>query len=163
MKYFKDCKTLEELKKAYRKLAMKYHPDMGGDPEVMKAINNEYDELFPRLKDQHNASADEYHQTTETAAEFVEIINQLIKLQGIEIELCGSWLWIGGETRQHKEALKAAGCKWCSKKGLWSWHHPEPGQSKKRHKGNSMEYIRDHFGSQIIKSDSSSSFHPVTV
>lgn len=39
MTYFTNIKTLDELKAAYRRLAMQYHPDMGGDTETMKAIN----------------------------------------------------------------------------------------------------------------------------
>lgn len=35
----------EEIKKAYRKLAMKYHPDKGGDPAKFREISNAYDEL----------------------------------------------------------------------------------------------------------------------
>ena len=62
-----------------------------------------------------------------TPEEFRQIIDLLMKLEGIEVELCGSWLWIGGNTKEHKDALKAAGCRWCSKKKLWSWHHPEEG------------------------------------
>lgn len=34
-----------EIKKAYRKLAMKHHPDKGGDPEHFKKIQNAYDTL----------------------------------------------------------------------------------------------------------------------
>merc|ERR1719311_1855873 len=34
-----------ELKKAYRKAAMKHHPDKGGDPEKPKEINEAYDVL----------------------------------------------------------------------------------------------------------------------
>lgn len=34
-----------ELKKAYRKLSMKHHPDKGGDPEHFKKINEAYDVL----------------------------------------------------------------------------------------------------------------------
>lgn len=41
MKYFNNPKTLEELKKQYKKLVMENHPDKGGDLEKMKAINVE--------------------------------------------------------------------------------------------------------------------------
>lgn len=61
MKYFTNCENLEELKAEFRRLAMIHHPDRGGDVEVMKAINNEYDALFPALKAKTAA------QTTETA------------------------------------------------------------------------------------------------
>jgi len=37
--------TQEELKKAHRKLALKCHPDKGGDPEKFKEINEAYDVL----------------------------------------------------------------------------------------------------------------------
>lgn len=39
MRYFTNCKNLDELKKEYRRLSMIHHPDRGGDPEIMKAIN----------------------------------------------------------------------------------------------------------------------------
>lgn len=99
MTYFTNIHTLDELKKEYRRLAFANHPDRGGDVETMKAINSEYEAMHEILKKQHNASADEYHQTTETPAEFIEIINVLVRMGGLEIELCGSWLWIGGNTR----------------------------------------------------------------
>jgi len=42
MVYFTDVITREELKAAYRQLVMIYHPDRGGDIEMMKKINYEY-------------------------------------------------------------------------------------------------------------------------
>ena len=41
MKYFTECKTLDELKKEYRRLAMQHHPDVGGDTATMQAINED--------------------------------------------------------------------------------------------------------------------------
>lgn len=155
-KYFIDCRTLDELKKQYRRLAMQYHPDRGGSTEVMQQINAEHDQLFDTLKAQHNASADEYHQTTETAEEFREIIEILLKLDGLTVELAGSWLWIGGNTREHKEALKSAGCRWSSNKKLWYWRHPEDAHPWRR--GNkTMSEIRAKYGSQVFNGSAESS------
>ena len=41
MKYFTNIKTLDDLKKEFRRLAMIHHPDRGGDVETMKEINIE--------------------------------------------------------------------------------------------------------------------------
>lgn len=150
MKYFAACTTLDELKKEYRRLAMTHHPDHGGDTATMQAINGEYSEAFARLKDQHNAAADEAHQTSETPEEFITIISQLLRFPGLTVELCGSWLWITGETYGIKDQLKAAGCRWSSSKKAWYWHHPEEGH--RWHKGTAtMSDIRTKYGSQTYK------------
>ena len=149
MKYFTNINTLDELKAAYRRLSMKHHPDRGGDTATMQEINAEHDELFERLKKQHNASADDFQQTTETPEEFREIIELLLRLEGLTVELCGSWLWIGGDTRQHKETLKAAGCRWSNNKKLWYWHHAEEGRKWRRGKAT-MSDIRTKYGSQVF-------------
>ena len=66
------------------------------------------------------------------------------------MELCGSWLWIGGETKTHKDELKALGCRWSQKKGLWYWRHEEDGH--RWYKGKkSMEEIRSKYGSQVFE------------
>lgn len=151
MTYFANCKTLDELKKEYRRLAMIHHPDHGGDTATMQAINGEYSEAFARLKAQHNAAADEAHQTTETPEEFITIISQLLRFPGLIVELCGSWLWITGETYAIKDQLKAAGCRWSSSKKAWYWHHPKE-EGSRWHKGTAtMSDIRTKYGSQTYK------------
>ena len=156
--WFENVTNLDELKREYRKLAMKYHPDCGGDAEIMKAINAQHDELFEKLKREQNrrADADETHRTkhtTETAEEFRDIINELLKLDGVDTELCGSWVWISGNTKKHKERLKELGCKWSHNKGMWYWRHPEDGCFyHKGQKPKSMEYIRGMYGSQRFTS-----------
>ena len=105
MKYFQNCKTLDELKAEYRRLIKIHHPDRGGDTATMQAINNEYAARFEVLKKQHNDTHDAEHQTTETPREFIEILEKLLKIDGLDIELCGSWLWISGDTYSHKAEL----------------------------------------------------------
>ena len=49
MQYLTDIKTEKQLKKVYRTLARKNHPDIGGNMLIMQAINSEYnflDEIF---------------------------------------------------------------------------------------------------------------------
>ena len=44
MKWFQNPKTLEELKKQYKRLAMQHHPDIGGNVRDMQEINAEYNQ-----------------------------------------------------------------------------------------------------------------------
>lgn len=148
--YLDKAKTLEDLKTQYRAWTKKLHPDCGGSDEQMKALNAEYERLFNILKDKHNAKADEAHQTTETAAEFIEILEALRNCRGLEIELCGSWLWISGNTYENRNTLKAAGCKWSKGKNKWYWRHEEE-QRERRHRSMSMEWIRTRYGSEAVK------------
>ena len=49
-KYFKDVNTLEELRKQYRDLLKRFHPDnANGSTEATQEINAEYDRLFKVL------------------------------------------------------------------------------------------------------------------
>ena len=50
MDYYKvlgvpESSTQDDIKKAYRKLSLKHHPDRGGDAEQFKKINEAYKSL----------------------------------------------------------------------------------------------------------------------
>lgn len=118
MKYLNDnIRTLEELKKAYHQLCLKLHPDVGGSNDEMKILNAEYEQLFERVKNIHvNKDGETYEkETQETPQEFQWLIAELLKLDGIEIEIIGCFVWITGDTKPHKERLKALGFRWHSK------------------------------------------------
>ena len=154
MKWFESPQTLEELKKQYKKLAMKYHPDLGGNAEAMKEINNEYEKLFLNLKDVHKKANGEFYssENSETAFEFMDIIEKLIHMDGIVIEICGSWIWITGETKPHKDSLKALAFRWSNSKKAWYYHKGE--YHKKSSKKMSLDDIRDCYGSEKVNADS---------
>ena len=148
MSYFTNCKTAEELKKAYRTWAKKLHPDLGGNAEEFKQMQNEYEKLWERLKNVHqNAQGETYtKETDETPQEFIHIINVLITLVGVEVEICGKWIWVSGNTKAHKETLKQLKFKWAHKKQAW-YYHAEPYKKKSRRE-LTLDEIRDMFGSQ---------------
>ena len=134
MKFIKDVTTLEELKRVYKKLALKYHPDMGGTDKEMAQINNEYEALFDKLKNTHKNKEGEYYQkeTTETPQEWQEIIHKLL-------------------TKPYKEELKALNMKWSNNKK--SWYLAPDGYKKRSKKKYNMSDIRNMYGSQVVKEE----------
>lgn len=143
--YFSNCKTLEEVKKHYKNLAMIHHPDKGGSTERMQEINAEYQSVC------NNPFFAYAEQTAEDKAEFIkypEIINQVIGLSGIVIELIGNWIWISGNTYPHREQLKKTGFYFASKKLMW-YYRPEDYKSSNT-KPKSIEEIKLRYGCDTI-------------
>ncbi len=121
MKYLdENIRTLEELKKTYHRWCLKLHPDVGGRDAEMKILNAEYERLFERVKNIHvNKDGEQYEKDTEETPEmFHDLIDALMKLADIEIEIIGCFVWVSGETKQHKEKLKELGFRWHSKKNV---------------------------------------------
>ena len=147
-KYFKNIHTLEELKKEYKKLAMKLHPDRPtGNEELFKEMSSEYDTLFKILSTQEKSS--------ETSTEYKDIINAIMNLN-VDIEIIGTWIWITGDTKPVKETLKENGFRWAKNKKAWYWHNGD--YKKVSHKKMEMDDIRNLYGSQKIKSSNNKSY-----
>lgn len=76
------------------------------------------------------------------------VINSIINLN-IDIEICGSWIWVSGNTYGCKTELKQNGFHWANKKKMWYWHNPEEqvmGNGKA-----TIDDIRNKYGSQVMK------------
>ena len=158
LQYFQDVQNVKELKKAYHKLVLKNHPDKGGDHEVMVAIVLEYEWALAHLFDedgnrkggkQGGAKANTCYDFQ--SDEFRTALDQLMKLDGLELEVCGDWIWISGNTFQNKTAIKEIGCRWASKKKLWYWRPAD--YVKKTRKALDMDQIRNLHGSEVFTSN----------
>ncbi|MDR0325403.1 MAG: molecular chaperone DnaJ [Oscillospiraceae bacterium] len=140
--------TLEDLKSQYRKLAFEHHPDRGGSEDAMKQINNEYDLLFERVKNIHKTKDGETYTarqaTTETADQFKDLITELMRIDGIIIEVIGCFVWVTGDTKPNKNRLKALNFQWHTKKTAW-YLKPEDYKRRSR-KDYDMDEIRAMYG-----------------
>jgi len=141
--------TAETLKKAYRIASFKFHPDRNPAGLEMMQIINESWEAVKNLTDFSAIESPEsaYSESVNDA------INAVIILDGVEIEICGNWVWLSGNTFPHKTAIKEAGFKWASKKKMW-YFRPESYKSKNR-RNNSMDDIRNRHGSTAVSSKGS--------
>lgn len=141
----------DDITKAYKKAAMKFHPDRNpAGTEVMKAVNAAYEFLKNLNLDQieHTDTNNAYNYSEELEA----IINELYKLEGIIIEICGNWIWLTGNTKEHKETLKGLGFFWASQKKQW-YYRPAEHKSYRHKDGWDMWRIREIFGSVVKNED----------
>ena len=139
--------TFEMIKAAYRKACMQYHPDRNpAGLEMMKIVNAAYTALSDYQPESCSAGSEE---DLNLGEDLNRALNAIITL-GLTIEICGSWIWVSGDTRPHKETLKEAGYKWASKKLMW---HFRPADYKSFNRGKwTINEIREKHGSVSVKS-----------
>ena len=148
---FDECKTIEELKKAYISLIRKFHPDKGGNLEICKLVNTLYEQFANKLKSIHKTK----DKTAENPQkqEFSDISDKLkdivftLSAFPLDLEICGSWLWVTGRTWIYSKQLKACGCIFASRKKAWCFHEDE--WIRRKHK-LSLDEIRSLHGSEKI-------------
>ena len=136
----------EDFKRAYRVLSSIYHPDRNpAGHEMMQLINGAYQALSDY--DFHGEYDESVNDGTCLSEELNNALNAIIGL-GLTIEICGSWIWVSGDTRPHKDVLKESGYRWAPKKLMWSFCGGERTTSRGKF---SMEDIRNRHGSTSVK------------
>lgn len=143
------ARTPEELKRAWLRIVRECHPDKGGSVELCQTANALYEKLArDAARPRNPESAPEAEAETDGEGLPEETRRKAFRFAGtpgLEIEVVGTWLWITGETRANKDALKAEGFRWSPKKSAW-YFHAEP--YKKRHRGElSLDDVRALHGS----------------
>ena len=159
MTYFQHITDTADLKAAYRQLCKQYHPDKGGSTQQMQAINNDYEAAMTRLL---NAKPDEEYgenkwyksraEEAEVEARVRAAVEKIAHLDGLDIEIVGAWVWVGGDTRTHKDALKAADYWFMGKRKMWAFK----GKFSRGRSNTSMEELREKYGSEKVHTRSRS-------
>jgi hypothetical protein len=136
---FKNIEGINEAKKIYKTLAKQLHPDMGGNEEDFKLLNNIYNDIIENKIYFSNDSKFDI--------ELEKIISQILHYENIIIEVVGSWIWLSGDTKAIKDKLKELNFKWASKKKQWYY-----GEMKKRNPNpKSLDEIKSKYGFQTVK------------
>jgi len=148
IKYFTGIVDIDGLKFAYRNLAKQYHPDKGGSESVMKEINAEYDYIL-RTKNFKHRGNEKKEVNIDFEIKLRDIIEKVTVYADIDIEVCGTWLWFGGNTKEHKDKLKEIGCRFAPKKTKW-YYRDESQKMNFKKKTLSMEEIREKYGSVYV-------------
>jgi len=174
--YFGNCRTSEEVKSEYRRLCKQWHPDLGPKEEAatrtvkMQEINAAYAQASAVYRQEEMRSkARQYNRPEPTQQDYADAaavderirqaIEQIIMLEGLEIEICGLWVWVGGETKRHREALKQAEYRWAPKKEKWYFAGVPAGGFRSME----MDEIRQRYGSQRVLTKRASSRYAPTL
>ena len=152
--YFQSCETNDDCKKRYRELCKKLHPDNGGNEAEFKVMQEQFAKVFERLKHfTRNVQGEKYEKhTEERPEEFMNAMNTIIHYTDLEIEICGRWIWVGGNTRDYTDVLKKAGFFYRGDKKMWSWNSKDD-RTRRHSKRFTMNEIREMHGSKRVETE----------
>ena len=139
MKHFEGCLSAQEIKNIFKILVRKHHPDLGGDEETIKEVNNEYHQVLKTCKvsgftgfekNEENEEKKEYPFVYDSELETVlqmKVISLLILSEkaGFSISVLGSWIWIEDTKKEDietREQLKELKCTWNFKRSCWCFN-----------------------------------------
>ncbi|HEY9885975.1 MAG TPA: hypothetical protein V6C96_01815 [Vampirovibrionales bacterium] len=161
--FFTDCTSNKDVQSEYKRLVKLHHPDLGGDCETMKLINQALDFIKSKSLQGYLSSQKIELSSGDIESDislndlndkdFVEIV-KFCQHNLIEVELVGSWLWLKADFLKSREdlrnGLKALGCKFSASKK--SWFFVEKDFKKKRRGFMSLDKIKDKYGAKAFKS-----------
>ena len=151
--------TMNALREHYRRLCMELHPDKHQDnpehyTELFKAMRAEYEtflEGFIPGQNQQRQANNQHDFNIDAESDLADVIADLMKYPGLIIEICGSWIWLTGNTYSVKGNLKNLGFRWQHKKQ--SWYFAGYDFKPKKSKIMSMDHIRNKYGSMTLETE----------
>lgn len=161
--HFTDCRTPEEIKARFRKLAKELHPDTGGSHEAFIELTEQYHQALASINGQSFTKSDSrgeytYKYDADLEAEIVSKIDDVLRelhseiaSGSIDVWLIGRWLWLQGETKPIRAKLGKAGLafRWHRKRVAWYWHSPRERRSRYA-KGSDLADIASKYGASKL-------------
>lgn len=150
----------QDVKRQYKTLVFKHHPDVCADKAQatadMKQINAEYEYLLPYADSIETIACEQKHEKKVTHHDindgYREIIEKIVFLEGIKIEIMGSWIWISGRTYNYADTFRKLTFKWSANKKAWYWYQGI--DRKKFYKGHhNLNEVRRIWGCQEVESE----------
>ena len=143
MKYIyftREYETIADIKKHFRELSKRYHPDLGGTEEQFKEMYKEYEYLIEHF-------IEKQYKDVRMSEMVKALINELMYYEDMELEVVGDWLWVD-TSRNNDKLLKGLGFFWSSKHSKYYYS----GDTKKvtRCSSYSMQDMRNMMGNKKI-------------
>lgn len=147
MRYFQNCKTIEDAKRLYRDLLMEHHPDHGGDEETAKIIINEFQSFLNSFMSSRFDKFEEEKGFRPAQTPFMDILNKIINFN-MTVEIIGIWIFALDGSYNYRDQLKEMGFWFSGKHKCWIYS----GTAKRKIRSkNTLDDNREMHGSEVVR------------
>lgn len=120
MEKMRTSETLEDLKKVY---ADEYS-EVRYDVDLLTDLDHAWEDNFDAVRCMHRTKGGKVYSTEsaanhETVGYFPEFIEAISNMEDVYYNIEGTWMWVSGNTKPHREELKKFGLRWAPKKQKW--------------------------------------------
>ena len=146
--YFANIENINDLRTQYKKHCLQFHPDKpSGDIDLFKAMQSEYEAILKKMSSNESLSENPAF-NFDDEKDLFERFQAIMGIEDLIIELCGSWLWVSGNTKANRDTLKGNNFRYAAKKKMWYY---SPYKTNGNRRPYSMDRIRTKYGSHTYK------------
>ena len=105
--YFKGATTLEDA----RMMAIHHMQEQNLNPQRFETMTEQFRKALLKVGDFHKYKSRVYKKRIDSIspAQFLNMMSRIVAMDGLKIENDGTWFWISGNTKAHKEELAEIG------------------------------------------------------
>lgn len=120
IKAFESCETLEDLKRVYSDEYSEAYYSVNSLANLRRAYEHKFDDV----KCLHRTKGGKVYSTEsaanhETVGYFPEFVEAISNMEDVYYNIEGTWLWVSGDTKPHREELKRLGLRWAPRRKAW--------------------------------------------